>query len=44
MVDKVAAGEYLTEGERKFLETAQDRDRCFPEIDLNLWAHIEHPV
>ena len=44
MVNKVATDEYLTEGERKFLETAQDRDRCFPEIDPNLWAHIEHPA
>jgi 1,4-alpha-glucan branching enzyme len=38
MAEKVARSEQLTEGERKFLEATQRRDRPFPEIDVQLWA------
>jgi 1,4-alpha-glucan branching enzyme len=42
--DKVGAGGILTEGERKFLEAAQQRDRAFADIDLKQWARIEYPA
>jgi 1,4-alpha-glucan branching enzyme len=38
MAGKVGRGEQLTEGERKFLEATQLRDRIFPEIDVTLWG------
>ncbi len=37
VADKVAREEHLNETERALLSTAQERDRCFPDIDLKLW-------
>ena len=43
MADKVAAGDHLTEGEREFLKVTQERDSCFPDLPLKLWAQVEFP-
>jgi 1,4-alpha-glucan branching enzyme len=44
IAEKVASGEFMTEGERAYLQSVQERDRCFEEIPLKLWAEVEHPI
>lgn len=34
---KVAGGDFMTEGERQFLHSTQERDRCFSNIPVELW-------
>ena len=42
MADKVGAGEFLSEGDRVFLKAAQERDSCFRDVPVKLWAQVEH--
>ena len=44
MTDKVARGEHLSNGEDTLLENVQQRDRAFQNIDVALWAQVEHPA
>ncbi|MBV9471239.1 MAG: DUF1957 domain-containing protein [Abitibacteriaceae bacterium] len=39
IAEKVAAGEFMSEGERQFLHATQERDKCFSPIPLELWAN-----
>lgn len=38
IIEKVAAGAFMTEGERQFLHAIQARDNGFPKIAVELWA------
>lgn len=44
MADKVARGEQLSDGEGTLLENVRQRDRAFQNIDVSLWAGVEHPA
>jgi 1,4-alpha-glucan branching enzyme len=44
MADKVGAGDFLTEGEREYLTAAQERDRVFAGVPVELWADVEFPA
>jgi len=41
MADKVGAGEFMTEGEREFLRATTERDSCFSDFSVKLWAGVE---
>jgi hypothetical protein len=44
LVEKIAAGEFMTEGERAYVETIRERDRCFSSLPLSLWSQVEYPA
>ena len=44
MAEKVAGGDFLSEGERRFLEATAERDRPFADLDWRLWAGVESPA
>ncbi|HVF10996.1 MAG TPA: 1,4-alpha-glucan branching protein domain-containing protein [Abditibacteriaceae bacterium] len=44
MGDRIGAGEVMSEGDRVFLQAAQQRDSCFQDVPLKLWAQVEHPA
>lgn len=44
MADRVHAGGTLEESETVFFEDCLIKDAPFPELDLNLWARLDHPL
>jgi 1,4-alpha-glucan branching enzyme len=44
MADKIGQGGQLSEGERDTLQTVQERDRCFENVDISLWENVEAPA
>lgn len=44
MARRWAAGEHLSQDEWAFFGTLCDRNRPFAELDLNLWAKLQHPA
>lgn len=44
MADEIGRGEILSEGQRDYLTSVQERDRCFQSIDVNLWKAVEFPA
>ncbi len=44
MADRVHKGGALTAEEEEFLRECQEKDACFPVIDLSHWARLDHPL
>ncbi len=44
LIERTALGEDIPPEDWNHLGEAEDRDRCFPDIDPKWWAAIEYPV
>ncbi len=44
LVVQVDAGFALKPKDREFFEECQEKDACFPELDLSWWAELDNPI
>ncbi len=44
IADKMIKGEGISDGEWQFLDDCQQRDRLFPELEIDWFARVEYPV
>lgn len=44
VAERLQAGEEMTAEERAFLRECQEKDACFPDLDISAWARLDHPA
>lgn len=44
LADRVHLGETMTSDEEEFLKDCQAKDAPFQELDIRIWAKVEHPI
>lgn len=44
MARHVESGGVMTEPEKEFLLECQEKDACFPDLDIKVWSKLDHPL